>query len=102
MLPNKSNYFEDAEASPAPEQTQGESSPKEEEGDAQTAEIPKAVLGGKQFKPGEEVSLQVVQVMENSVLVKYASGEKEEPQKEEAPPEAMAGPQGSEAGGLYE
>lgn len=80
-----------ADAAPAPEappadeaEPQEETDPNaenEEEGDSQTAEIPKGVLGGKDFKPGEEVVLEVVQVMEDSVLVKYASekgGEKEE------------------------
>lgn len=62
----------DAEA-PA---TETETSTQEEDaGNEPTAELPKAVLGGKDFKPGEEVVLEVVQVMENSVLVKYASEE---------------------------
>ena len=86
MMPPKSNYYADAEppqdqSGPPDKDTSQE---KEDAGDAQTAEIPKGVLGGKDFKPGEEVVMRVVQVMEDSVLVKYASGEKEE---EEAPPE---------------
>ena len=57
-----------------------------------TAELPKAALGGGDLKPGDEVTLRIVQVMEDSVLVKYASeGESEEmpPAEAEAPPGAM-------------
>lgn len=73
-----------------------EKEPAEGESDSQTAVLPKAVLGGKEFKPGEEVVLEIVQVNEDSVVVKYAepSGEKEEPAPAETPapvPEVGAG-----------
>ena len=91
-MPNQ-NYYSDASAptpaaSPAedPQPKEGADA-KEGESDSQTAELPKAVLGGKEFKPGEEVTLQVVQVMEDSVLVKYAS---EKPDEEEPPSEPTA------------
>lgn len=47
----------------------------EEEGaeNEPTAQLPKSVLGGKTFKPGEEVVLEIVRVDEDSVVVKYAS-----------------------------
>src|ERR1035437_4867913 len=96
-MPNQ-NYYSDASAStpaasPAedPHPKEGADA-KEGESDSQTAELPKAVLGGKEFKPGEEVTLQVVQVMEDSVLVKYASEKPDE--EEEPPPEPAAPPAG--------
>jgi hypothetical protein len=46
---------------------------------------------------GEEVVLQIVQVMEDSVLVKYASEEEKEP--EQAQPEQAAAPAPEMAGG---
>lgn len=79
-----SNYYADAAPAESAAPTTPEAAPPEaeepeaqEEGmdESQTAELPKSVLGGKDFKPGEEVVLQVVQVMEDSVLVKYATGE---------------------------
>ena len=87
MLPSKSNYYADAEPSnvnPGP-QDQSTENEGEESGDSQTAEIPKTVLGGNDFKPGEEVMLEVVRVMENSILVKYATSKGDE---EQAPPPA--------------
>jgi hypothetical protein len=91
------DYYSDAAAPAATAPKSKESAePKEGESDNQTAELPKAVLGGKEFKPGEEVVLQVVQVMEDSVLVKYASAEPEE--KEEEPPSAPP-PQAAPGGG---
>lgn len=84
MMPNASNYYADAAPAEVQAPTESEAAPKPEQedetGEAQTAELPKTVLGGKDFKPGEEVVLEVVQVMDDSVLVKYASekGGKEE------------------------
>jgi hypothetical protein len=91
MLPSKSNYYADAEPSEPSGPTEQEAAPEQEEkGESQTAEIPKSALGGKEFKPGEEVVMQVLKVLEDSVLVKYASGEKEE--QEAPPPEAAQAP----------
>ena len=51
MLPNKGNYFADAEPSaPSGPDDEPTAPEKEEAGDSQTAEIPKAALGGKEFK----------------------------------------------------
>lgn len=82
------DYYADAAPAPAAAPAEDTEAPdaapegdQEEAGDSQTAEIPKGVLGGKEFKPGEEVVLEVVQVNEDSVLVRYASekgGEEEE------------------------
>lgn len=48
-----------------------------DERDEKTALLPKSVLGGKEFKPGDELVLEVVQTLEDEVLVKYASGKDE-------------------------
>lgn len=42
------------------------------ESGSETALIPKSVLGGKEFKPGEEVVLKVTHVYEDEVAVEYA------------------------------
>lgn len=63
--------------SPAPE--------KEDEG-GETALLPKSILAGKDFQPGEEVVLKVVHIYDDEVEVEYA------PEKPETPasPEAMS------------
>lgn len=76
-MPSEDLYADAAPAPQAPEQEK-EVEAKDTSSDSQTAELPKAVLGGKEFKPGEEVMLQVVQVNEDSVVVKYASEEHDE------------------------
>lgn len=78
-----SDFYSDAAAptATAPEPKQAE--PKEGDGDSQTAVLPKSVLGGKEWKPGDEIVLQIVQVNEDGAVVKYATeesgGEEEEP-----------------------
>lgn len=81
------DYF--PSGSPGEDSTQGTSPPltetdetkpeqeMEKEGGA-TALLPKSVLGGKDFQPGEEVVLKVVKVHEDEVEVEYATGEKGE------------------------
>lgn len=89
------DLYTDAEPSPSAEKPHEE---EKDESQAPTAEIPKALLGGKEFKPGEEVVLRVVQVNEDSVLVEYASPRDEDSQEKEpaapppgGPPSPMSG-----------
>lgn len=102
-MPNQDFYSDAAppaaQEAPESEPTTPESDQEESQDESQTAEIPKAILGGKDFKPGEEVVLEVVQVMENSVLVRYASdsGEGEEP-----PEHADMAPQGGPMSSMME
>lgn len=60
--------------------------PAPEESGEPTAELPKSILAGKEFKPGEEVVLKIVEVRDNSVLVAYSYGDDEEETEPEAPP----------------
>lgn len=78
------DYYADA----APDQAEAPAKPEQESAsDSGVATLPKSVLGGKEFKPGEEVVLKIVQVNEDSVLVQYASDEGEqEKEPYEAPP----------------
>ncbi len=67
------DYYQDAEA---PESNdQGPSDEEHEDSGEQTALLPKGILGGKEFKPGEEVVLQIVADHGEEVEVKYASEE---------------------------
>lgn len=56
--------------------------PQGEESEGATALLPKTVLGGKDFKPGEEVVLKITHVYEDEVEVEYAT----EKPKAETPP----------------
>lgn len=62
-----------AAAPPAPKSDQESESAK-----GQTALLPKSILAGKEFNPGDEVVLKIVRLYENEVEVEYATGEEEE------------------------
>lgn len=81
-----SDYYADAAppAAAAPDTSAEPAEPAEDPSDSITAELPKAILAGKTFNPGDEVVLEVVEIREDSVLVKYATGKGD---KEESPPE---------------
>lgn len=83
-----------------------EAKPKEESAKAEgTAEIPLSVMGGKEWKPGEEIVLEIVQMTENGAVVKYASekgGEGEGYGGEEAAPAPAAAPQAGPMSSMLE
>lgn len=60
------DYFDD---SPEPKAT---GKPKDESSDDQTFVLPKSIAGGKKFKPGDEMVVQIVAEHEDSFEVKYA------------------------------
>jgi hypothetical protein len=68
-----------------------------------TAVLPKSILMGKEFKPGDEVVLRITEMHDDQVVVTYAPAEKEEGSKEkdEAEGEGEMAPTagGGEAGG---
>ena len=63
----------------------------EEPSEGQTAILPKSILGGKEFKPGEEVMLKIVALHDNDVEVEYAP-EKGSEEGQEGAEEEMASP----------
>lgn len=83
---NDSYYPEDDSApstatdeSPAPEGEDGDDQPKDgEKMEGETALLPKSILAGKDFKPGEEVVLKVVHLYDDEVEVAYATGKDED------------------------
>jgi exosome complex RNA-binding protein Csl4 len=95
---NMGPMMTDETAASAPAEAPAEV-PAEPAESAPTAELPKSVLGGQTFKPGDEVTLRVMEVTENSVLVSFAGAE------ETAPPEAApaaAPPPGGGMGAMME
>lgn len=90
---------------------EGAAAPKESEGygDGQTAILPKSILAGKEFKPGEEVVLKIVAIHDNDVEVEYASeeGSKEEeagetPKEEAAEMAGGGGPPSNDMASMME
>jgi hypothetical protein len=87
------DYFDDAPAGAAPKMEEKEESTKGE-----TGILPKSLMGGKEFKPGEEIVLKVVAVHENDFEVEYSHDESKEEQGSEPPME----PAGAPGGGMEE
>lgn len=65
--------------------------------DQPTGVLPKSILAGKKFKPGDEVVLEIVRIHDDEIEVKYAS-EKGKEEESEAPdgrePEPASAPSG--------
>lgn len=66
----------------------------EEKGKGATGILPKTLMGGKDFKPGEEIVLKVVAVHENDFEVEYAHDEGEHEEGGEQPMEPADAPGG--------
>ncbi len=54
-----------------------EQKPDEQKPEGETALVPKGLLGGKEFQPGEEVVFKIVRFHGDEVEVAYATGESE-------------------------
>ena len=92
------DYFADAPESKGEERSTPEHDEQDEE-QGETAILPKSILGGKEFKPGDEVVLKITAMHDDSVEVSYASEKGEEKGQEEM---AEAPPPGEGAGGDHE
>jgi len=76
------DYFGDSEdAAPSGAQDTPDKAEAHEDESGETALIPKALLAGKEFKPGEEMVVEIVHVYEDEVEIKYASEKKREDKK---------------------
>lgn len=69
--PNPDEGFDDA-AAPATEQ-ESPSAEESEAGKGPVATIPKSLLAGKDFQPGEEIVFKIVSIQDDSVVIEYAS-----------------------------
>jgi hypothetical protein len=70
-----------------------------------TGILPKEILAGKDFKPGEEIVLKIVAIHDNDVEVAYASeegkGEKEGSEPHEEAPMSEGAPSNDSASMMY-
>jgi hypothetical protein len=87
-----------SDSSPQPEHE----APSGEGYDGETAVLPKSILAGKEFKPGEEVVLKIVAIHDDSVEVKYASESGDEHSEGGEEPEPAAQPDGGGSSSMYE
>lgn len=92
------DYYADAQ--PAATTPSNEpAAPEEDAGDQATAQIPMSVTGGQTFEPGDVIELEVVEVREDSLLVKYYTGKSEEEPPPEETPEMPSAPEESSSPG---
>lgn len=75
IMPNDYMDDEDSGSTTGTMRAEKPSKPKDEYGE--TALIPKRLLAGKEFKPGEEIVLEIVKLHGEEVEVRYASEHKE-------------------------
>lgn len=83
--PNSDYYPSDDAAPSQAGSSEGTEPPKgdeDEKDEGVTALLPKSILAGKEFQPGEEVVLKIVHIYDDEVEVAYATGE-ESDEKEE-------------------
>jgi hypothetical protein len=52
---------------------------------SETALLPKSILAGKEFKPGDELALKVVHIYNDEVEVQYASEDEKKPDDNKMP-----------------
>jgi len=74
------NDYGDEDMEEKPMADKGEAEHEEEESQ-QSALLPKTVLGGKEFKPGDEVVLKIDHIYEDEVEVSYATAKEGKPPK---------------------
>lgn len=97
------DMYSDAQPAPEKESPEAPEPESKDEGEGGEAEalLPKSILAGKDFKPGEEIVLQIVSIEDDSVRVKYASESKEETESE-SPELAGPAPTPDEMGSMME
>ena len=94
MAYSNSNDYEDGPAEGA-EMPAGAAKETEEK-DGETAVLPKSILAGKDFSPGDEVVLRIVRMHDDSVEVAYAPAKEQEKGGDKGGEGEMAPPEGSE------
>lgn len=76
------DYYDTGDESVSEESSSPEASQRGATEGGESALIPKSLLMGKEFNPGDEVVLKIVHIYEDEVEVQYAS---EEPKDESSP-----------------
>lgn len=74
------DYYDETEASPAPEMEEGE----DETPEVETALLPKSIFEDKELKPGSECKFRIVHVYDDEVEVEYVKHDKDKPEREDS------------------
>lgn len=82
------SYYPQMDEEANPEASPSEAASEREGSESASALLPKSVLGGKDFKVGDEVVLKIVHLYEDEVEVQYAPEKPTEKPAKEAPPSA--------------
>jgi hypothetical protein len=101
---NPGSMYDDADQPPKPspaEQTPDEEGKEGEQGEEKTYVLPKEILMGKDFKPGDEVVLKIKAIHDDRIEVAYAPAKEQEGKQEEGGEGEGAAPGGGGQGGQY-
>ena len=108
-MPN-SDYYSDGDPAASPPGggtvTATEDQEKSQDSEAQTATVPKEFFGSAPPEVGDRCEVEVMQIADQEVVVKYVEHDEEEEAAGEAPPERpmrpVPGPGGGDMGGMYD
>ncbi len=82
------SYYPEDQSDEAAEPA-GHDESKENEYGSESALIPKALLAGKDFKPGDEVVFKIVHMYEDEVEIEYSTGPDEKKESKSTMDESM-------------
>lgn len=71
------DYFSDSPAEESKPETNPDETKTEDSDESPTAVLPKSILMGKEFKPGDEIVLKIDRIHDDQVEVSYAPEKKE-------------------------
>ena len=96
-------YSDPSTPEPSPESTEEAEAPEEEgkeDSGQPSAVLPKAILAGKDFKPGDEVVLKITAIHENEIVVEYAPAKADEGEESGGGQAKASAPADSEMSGM--
>jgi hypothetical protein len=73
-----SYYDDEAAPSGAQDSKPKDGGDKKRKSEGQSALLPKSILAGKEFKPGEEIVLKIEHIFDDEVEVSYSYGDEKE------------------------
>lgn len=83
-MADMSDFYPSEDDGASPSQPKGGNTPEDKNGgdddekmEGDTALVPKSLLGGKTFNPGDEVVFKIVHIYDDEVEVEYSTGAEE-------------------------
>ena len=97
--PGPDDNYGDAAMPASADEKEPHDDSKEEMDESPKGLLPKSILMGKEFKPGDEIVLKIDAIHNDEVEVSYATGKGDEGKGEEKPEMAPEGGAGASEGG---